>query len=262
VHLAASLQADDRATRIEEAFERSLRALADSWEPVPGGWSMRTGDVPLVWTLNQVRVTDPVTVDDLVEVADLCQADLPYRHVVVRDAATIAAVEPALVERGWRVEHDVVMALSRRDADAPDPRVIDLSEDEMLSLMSSWLTEERDDVSAAGLAQVLEYNLRDGRHFDERRLGARDADGRAVAVTKARVDGTLGWVEDVYTLPEARRRGLARALVGRAADLVLAAGCTLVTIVADADDWPQHLYARVGFTPISRASIYHLEPTP
>jgi len=259
--VATATPADEELlSEVEAGFTASLRGSGTSWAPVPGGWALETRSLPLVWTLNQVRLTGRVGVDDLVEVAEACQGDLPYRHVVVCDADSIAALEPGLEARGWRVERDVVMALLA-DGHAPvaDDRVVELTEDQMLELMAAWLLEERFDTSTEGLAQVLEYNRREGRYFSERRLGVLH-DGEAVAVTKLRVDRAFGWVEDVYTLPAARRRGYARALVSTAVDLALAAGCSRLAIVADADDWPQHLYASVGFRPIGRHSIFHLDP--
>lgn len=252
-----SADADLLAT-IEAAFERTLRLIAATAESVRFGSSLRTPELPLVWTLNQLRVTAPVGIDELLDVVEECQSDLPYRHVVVRHPVAIVQLEASLGERGWRIEHDVVMALTGRAArDEPDARVVALSEDQMLELMATWLCEERFEVSEDGLAQVLEYNRREGRCFDELRLGVLDADATPLSVTKLRTDGGFGWVEDVYTLPAARRRGHARTLVGHAVDLALDEGCGVVAIVADADDWPQHLYARVGFRPVGRASILH-----
>lgn len=245
---------------IEAQFAASLRSLAGTWRDLAAGWSIRTDDLPWVWTLNQVGITSTVTLDELVDLAEAHQGDLPYRHVVVRDASTIEALERQLLARGWSVERDVVMALTSRAApDGPDDRVGELTEDEMLALMASWLQEERFGISADGLGQVLEYNRREGQHFGERRLGVVADDGTPLAVTKLRTDGAFGWVEDVYTLPTARRQGYARALVGRAVDLALEGGSRIVAIVADADDWPQHLYERVGFRRVGAASIYHLE---
>ena len=136
---------------------------------------------------------------------------------------------------------------------------VELTEDQMLALMEEWLLEEHVGVSEEGLAQVLEYNRREGRLWGERRLGVLGPDGTPLAATKLRVDGSFGWVEDVFTTPAARGRGYARALVTTAADAAVDAGCTLVAIVADDDDWPKQLYASIGFAPVGAARIFHLE---
>lgn len=60
------------------------------------------------------------------------------------------------------------------------------------------------------------------------------------------IDG-LAQVEDVFVAPEARGRGAGGALVARAIGEADAAGPEMVFIVADADDRPRALYARLGF---------------
>lgn len=245
---------------IEGCFSATLAALADSVTPVPGGECVRTRDLPLVFTLNQLRLHRPLGLDELCALADEHQGDLPYRHVVVRAAAVDARQEEELAARGWRVEHEVVMALRERAPGHPDARVTELTEDQMLELTAAWLREELAGLTEEELAQLLEYNRREGRHFAEHRLGILDEAGRPAALTKLRRDVGLSWVEDVFTRPDQRGRGSARALVERAVDLALADGSPLVAIVADADDWPQQLYARLGFQPIARTAIYHRGP--
>ena len=61
-------------------------------------------------------------------------------------------------------------------------------------------------------------------------------------------DGSSAQVEGVYTLPEARQRGYATAIVADAVAMAQTSGCDLVFLYADADDWPQDLYRRLGFT--------------
>jgi GNAT superfamily N-acetyltransferase len=78
----------------------------------------------------------------------------------------------------------------------------------------------------------------------------------------ARVDGTdagffsawpgvegVGMVEDLFTLPRFRRRGVARALVHRAVQDARARGAREVLIGADPGDTPKAFYARLGFRP-------------
>jgi predicted GNAT family acetyltransferase len=79
------------------------------------------------------------------------------------------------------------------------------------------------------------------------------ADGVDAAVTTLYSDGATAQVEDVATLRDYRRRGLARATVSAAVDAALEMGHELVFIVADDDDWPKDLYGRLGFDPIGRA---------
>jgi len=56
----------------------------------------------------------------------------------------------------------------------------------------------------------------------------------------------------VMSDPGVRRRGHGDALLARALDTARSAGCDLVVLDAAADDWPQHWYARRGFTVVGR----------
>src|SRR4029079_19216333 len=77
--------------------------------------------------------------------------------------------------------------------------------------------------------------------------------GVDAAVTTLYSDGVVAQIEDVATLRDYRRRGLARGTVSAAIDAALEMGHTLVFIVADDDDWPKDLYARLGFDAVGRA---------
>jgi predicted GNAT family acetyltransferase len=79
------------------------------------------------------------------------------------------------------------------------------------------------------------------------------ADGVDATVTTLYSDGETAQVEDVATLRDYRRRGLARAAVSAAVDAAVEMGHRFVFIIADDDDWPKDLYGRLGFDPIGHA---------
>jgi predicted GNAT family acetyltransferase len=79
------------------------------------------------------------------------------------------------------------------------------------------------------------------------------AGGVDATVTTLYSDGETAQVEDVATLRDYRRRGLARAAVSAAVDAALEMGHRFVFIIADDDDWPKDLYGGVGFDPIGHA---------
>jgi predicted GNAT family acetyltransferase len=62
----------------------------------------------------------------------------------------------------------------------------------------------------------------------------------------------------VYTIPQARGRGYARALVSHAAAEAWKAEHELSFIVADDNNWPKQLYRRIGFEPLGRTWLLHL----
>jgi GNAT superfamily N-acetyltransferase len=249
--------------RIVSLLRRTVEASADEVRTIPQGWVARTRTLPLVWTLNQVCLTGEVSPEDVARVADEHQADLGFRHVNVEHEGAADAVAGPLREAGWEVDRNVFMVLSAPpDRDVDTSGVVELGEDQMVDLMRRWLSEERPGVTSDALDQVTEYNLREGRAWNERRLGVLGRRGAPVAIGKLRSDGGVAWVEDVYTAPEARRRGYARAVVSRAVALATSSGHDLTFIVADDDDWPKDLYAKIGFRPVGTTRSFHRDLQP
>jgi GNAT superfamily N-acetyltransferase len=249
--------------RILSHLRRTVEATADEVRAIPEGWVARTRSMPLVWTLNQICLTGSTTPVEALRLADRHQGDLTFRHLSVERSRTADALAGPLREEGWGVEREAYMVLAGPPDREVDTRgVVELTEDQMLELMRRWLVEERVGATDAELDQVTEYNRREGRTWNERRLGIVGPGGEPVTVTKLRSDGEIAWVEDVYTVPEARRRGHARAVVSRAAELARSAGHGLTFIIADDEDWPKELYAKIGFRPVGTTHTFHLEALP
>ena len=118
-------------------------------------------------------------------------------------------------------------------------------EDEVLELIRRWY--EEDEPALSGIEQLVAYGRRETRALSDRLLGVRSSDGRLVAIAKLRSGRATAQVEDVYTVPEARGRGFARALITRAVALARETGHELIFIVADDENWPKRLYERLGF---------------
>jgi GNAT superfamily N-acetyltransferase len=60
----------------------------------------------------------------------------------------------------------------------------------------------------------------------------------------------LGKVEDLFTSPDFRHRGVATALIRCCVEDARARGAKEVTISAAVDDTPKHMYAEMGFRPV------------
>jgi GNAT superfamily N-acetyltransferase len=69
-------------------------------------------------------------------------------------------------------------------------------------------------------------------------------------------------VEQVATVPAYRGRGLATATVSAAIAAAGEWGADQVTVPADADDWPQLLYAKLGFEPVGVQVSFTLRQPP
>ncbi len=240
------------------AFMRTVVGrTADELRPIGAGWVARTPSLPAVWSVNHVHVARPMTFETLVELADQELAGLHYLQIEVEHQESGPGLEEAFRAARWKVDREVLMVWSAApDRDVDTSIVIEPDEDEVLELMRRWHGESHE-VGDDELEQLTEYSRREAEACGDRLLGARSSDGQLVAITKLRSDGGTAQVEDVYTVPEARGRGYGRALVTRAVELARDAGHELIFIGADDYDWPQHLYAQVGFRPAGRMWQFH-----
>lgn len=252
---------DDALRRHRDAAAAAARLVGGRFADLGTGFSVRTDELPLVYSLNIVDLDEVGSAEELASVCEAHQGDLGFRHALVRGPSG-PGIEGEMAAWGWRIERDVVMAL---EADRFATRSVghgtqEIAEGEMTALMSDWLREEMPSIPAERLAEVLEYNRRLGRALQERRFGVLDDDGATpLAIAKSRARGGFGIVEDVFVAAPARGRGLGRAVVEAAVRSLLDAGCDVVSIVADADDWPQLLYTSIGFAPIGIGRVFHLD---
>jgi GNAT superfamily N-acetyltransferase len=250
-------------TRVD-ALERALAfvraglvATADDVRELPGGLVLSTPSLRAVWSVNQLRVSEPLSFDALVALADEQLAESGYQHIAVEDQLAGPGLEDSFRTAGSRADVELVMSLTGAPDRAPDAdTVVEAGEEEVLEVMHRW----HDDGSGSDsheLDQLVAYGRREANTRADRLLGVRSSDGRLVAIAKLRGDGRTAQVDDVYTVPEARGRGFARALVSRAAGLARETGHDLIFIVADDQDWPKLLYERLGFTPLGRIWQFH-----
>lgn len=75
-------------------------------------------------------------------------------------------------------------------------------------------------------------------------------------------DGPYASIQEVSTRPNMRGRGVASTMVLALLDQARAAGARVVSLTAEADDWPKNLYSRLGFESISSMSAFLKEFEP
>ncbi|HWD73517.1 MAG TPA: GNAT family N-acetyltransferase [Solirubrobacteraceae bacterium] len=254
--LTAALRVDRRVRR---------RAAAEV-VPLPGGLVVRHQELWDVHYLNALildaGVHPPPTAAEVVARADRWLGNAGpahHRHVVFDDAAAGERVAADLEGAGWERRRTIFMVFAG-DANAvgADPRAREISDAEMEALQLAGLREEVPEASVrSGLAERLALTqrvLRAGtpaRCFGAGEGGSLqsmctlflddDVDGRRVAM-----------LEEVGTLVDYRRRGLARGAVSAAIAAAVAWDAGLIVVPADADDWPQVMYAGLGFAPVGR----------
>lgn len=246
-----------------EFQRRTIELTADEFFAIDCGYVVRTPSLPQVWSANHLRVTEPVSFEQLTALADHYLSPLPYRHIMLEHEQTGRQLEDSLRRTGWKLERDVVMGLTRRpDGPVDTSMVIEAGEEEMLALMARWHSEGQEQLTDAGLRQLHEYGRRENRAFGDRNFAIRGDDGGLAAITKLRTADRVAQLEDVYAAPEYRGRGYGRALVTHAAAVAHAGDHVLRFIVADDDGWPKLLYGKVGFDPIGLTWSLHKDLRP
>ena len=237
---------NERARRAV-AFQRSMdAALAERAVPTKHGVAYFSDSLPRVWDRNLLCV-EPGAEVGAAELAARGRAGAgrgaPSPPQDRRRRRARRPAHPRLARRGWTIHEYVVMPLD----DALPPT---------------------DSIPTAGMGAGLACRVATGhprlhaRRRDRppaRRGGARPPEGRRGALLRRHADDRVaaycelfsadgvGQVESVMCLEEFRGRGLGKAVTARAAAECVAAGHELTFLVADAADWPQHLYAKLGF---------------
>lgn len=189
---------------------------------------------------------------------------LGHLRIVAEDplARTLA---PALAGFGYREERHVVMAYSASSAPATASPVEpdEISADELAGAYERWLRTDpavrdvgEDD---AVRRELVEHQRTFGSAGAAESIVAARAGGRIVAWAKTWQRDGVAQVEDVVVQHDQRGAGLGRAVVTAATLKALEASPSLLFIVADADDWPKQLYARLGYEPVGLRRVFTLE---
>ena len=179
--------------------------------------------------------------------AEKHQGDLSFRRLLVDDDALAAE----LVARGW--SDDPLLLLGRNGALEP-PAADALAEEvpygHVRGLRDEWL---RSEPWAEG-----EQDLRDAHEADRRLFSATPTrafavfeQGRPLAYALLLDGGRDGMLEDVYTTPSARGRGLGTAVIAAVLHAARAERHELVFVPTDAEGRSRPLYERLGFEPLA-----------
>lgn len=210
-----------------------------------------------VWAMNFFRLTEPPRhVEAVLAALDELYAGFAHRRVAIEDEAAGAAFAAELRDRGWLVEHNVYMALRRdRDRAAAPGLAREVDEATLRPVAAAAIREEPHGRDERVVEQLLDHRAALADAAERSRFFVGASGGVDAAVTTLYCDGGIAQVEDVGTLTAFRGRGLARATVSAAVDAALEMGHRLVFLVADLDDWPRQLYAKLGFEPIGRAWV-------
>jgi GNAT superfamily N-acetyltransferase len=250
------------------AFDRqvTLRGGSERVE-IPEGWVVRERALAGVFSLNlMILRSETLSLAGLESLADHWLSDIGHRYVRIEHQATADRLAPALLETGWARQRTVLMAL-RDDAPATaaDPRARPITEDELDTVMLAVFGVDFPPPAFPGLAESLvraQRALRNGT--SALRFGAGIDGGLQSMCTLFMDEGPDGhrtaMVEEVATLPAYRERGLARGVVTAAISAAREWGADTVMVPADADDWPQLWYAKLGFVSVAGHTSFLRRP--
>jgi ribosomal protein S18 acetylase RimI-like enzyme len=155
--------------------------------------------------------------------------------------------------RGWKAERGIYMVHRRLPDRAGAFDVEEVSQDAVDAARREFFAPDLD---------ADQFLLRDrlfGAAAGDRWFVVRDG-GQVVSFCRLLADEDTAQVEDVGTLPRARGRGMARAVILAAVRAARADGYRLVWLGANADDWPRRLYVRLGFELVGGEVGLYLSP--
>lgn len=204
----------------------------------------------------------PVDLDGagVAAVAERFLGDLGHRHVVFDDPDAGERAAAELAGAGWERGRTVFMVFAGDPAAVPrDDRARQVSEAEMDVLQLANLRDQAPEAHArSGLAtRLLATQRRLRATTPSRCFGAAEPAGELASMCTLLLDPDVegrrvAMVTDVGTRAPHRQRGLGRAVVTAAVAHAGGWGADLIVVGADADDWPQLMYAHLGFEAIGR----------
>ena len=234
-------------------FERAMQdRCARSQREFEFGTALYNDELGRVFDTNFVRFErgfDELTGDVVEAHADELQATLLHRKVVIPDEPAGGRVAEELKERGWRYFTLVTMAYggdplpASRPAEEVEPR-------ELRGARHRALDDGRRDAQAR--RQIVAFTELMAAVGTTRLFAARGDRNEIGSFCALFQEDGVGQIDEVTTVEQYRRRGLAGAVVQSALRASLESGAQLTFLVADEGDWPMRWYERLGFETIGR----------
>jgi GNAT superfamily N-acetyltransferase len=250
------------------AFELALdEDVCDEVHRETWGRLFLTPSAPLIWDANWVGIEEVgLSVDQVVAIADdaLGGEGFGHRTIALLDEADGhrigEEVEAAAAHwPRWEVERTRYMLWRGGEVERGAAREVRLEDiADLRKALNTELMPAGGDGPAAA-RQLFEIDRRYGGPGGDRWFVA-PAEGEPQSACRLLRAGGIAQVEDVATLSAARERGYAKAIVTTAVAAAQAAGDTTIFLTAEAADWPQLFYARLGFETIGDLTILRRRP--
>jgi len=242
------------------AFQRwVLETSSTRTVDLPWGTAFFHDEYPLKYDANLALLDRPLGTSSVAAVDDVMEdlyAGFRHREIEVRSDEDAGRLAMGLAERGYAVEFLVVMAHRR----APDrePAADQVEEVDVATVrdLHMEITRRESWGKEPGIAEIMVAHRDALVASIDARIFTQRIDGQPAGSCELYVHGDVAQIEDVGTLEEFRGKGVARNIVLRAVDEARAAGASLVFLFADGNDWPQHLYGRLGFDVLGPSRLF------
>lgn len=250
------------AARTALAVNEAFSALGNELFQADGATFVRNREIPDIWDANHVAhvtAATPDEIDALLARAEREFAGFKHRQFRV-DFTTPPAFEARLALEGFERDETLVMLLEGELNGAAKPCEIRTVESEAdwnayTALHDIDWREYRermpggpdgfDETTAAQMMRSRRSISPPVRHW----LACVDGEPRAYLSSWGGVDGV--GIEDLFTHPDFRRRGLAWALIHHCVAEARKEDAGPVVIGADTTDTPKRMYAALGFRPVA-----------
>jgi ribosomal protein S18 acetylase RimI-like enzyme len=240
----------DERERVQR-FDREIAMGGTETVASPLGVGVLTPELFLRHDSNYLFVERADDVQEAVDEADriLGGAGHTHRMIVTFVEKVGARLRPQFQALGWQTQRHVFMVQRREPEKGADLSVVTEVDESALRPGRAWMIATYPWGTEEVARQLLDAKILIARRADTRFFGV-EADGEIVAWTDLYLADGVAQIEDVATLPGHRGKGYATAVVLRAVEAARRAGAELVFLVADDEDWPKTLYARLGFDPV------------
>ena len=240
-------------------------ALGNEQFRAAGATFVRNCAHPLIYDANYITGVETSTTEEIGRL--LARADAEYSHTGHRrfclDFRAPAPVAARLALEGYARDDALVMLLEgelRAGTPACDIRPV-TTDDDWAAYGGLRMLDWQEHAARHGMAPAPEVGASLLAVARAKQPPVQNwiayVDGRAAAYFNswAGIDG-VGQVEDLFTHPDYRHRGLATALVHRCVADCRAKGAGPVVIVSDPAGTPKLMYAAMGFRPVALVSNY------
>jgi GNAT superfamily N-acetyltransferase len=253
---------EDLTRRIAEAYRWQRRLGADVIE-TPFCRIVADPTKPAVWNCNHADEVTAQSADEIDAVFAAMEQHLAHTRwrAVYTDAFTPDPFLARLAFSGFRERPLTVQMALEGEATNPgaeiDLRAVE-SEADWAALLELVLADHAEGRATGGLeigrevSEAIVANYRAKSPACRFHLAREGGDAIAYGASAAAPNG-LGMIEDLFTLPQHRRRGVASGMIAAFVADLRGRGCDTVFLGALADETAKFLYHRLGFQAVALA---------